>query len=97
MTRSIGPENATVGTILKGNGYATSWFGKDHNTPGFQYSVSGPFDQWPSGMSRLFLRPQTARPVDAIPVPKSRPDLPWIDKPDYNLTTIGTFTVPPDM
>jgi len=46
----IGPQNATLGTILRDNGYATSWFGKNHNTPGFQYSVSGPFDQWPSGM-----------------------------------------------
>ncbi|GLR96588.1 hypothetical protein GCM10007858_42250 [Bradyrhizobium liaoningense] len=25
-------EKATIGTILKENGYATSWFGKDHNT-----------------------------------------------------------------
>ena len=32
------------------NGYATSWFGKNHNTPAFQYSAAGPFDQWPSGM-----------------------------------------------
>jgi len=31
----LGPENATIGTILKDNGYATSWFGKNHNTPGF--------------------------------------------------------------
>ena len=46
----IGPENATIGTILKENGYATSWFGKNHNTPTYQYSVAGPFDQWPSGM-----------------------------------------------
>ena len=29
---------------------ATSWFGKNHNTPSYQYSLSGPFDQWPSGM-----------------------------------------------
>ena len=46
----ISPENATIGTILKDNGYATSWFGKNHNTPAFQYSVAGPFNQWPSGM-----------------------------------------------
>jgi hypothetical protein len=26
-------EKGTIGTILKENGYATSWFGKDHNTP----------------------------------------------------------------
>jgi len=25
----IGPQNATIGTILRDNGYATSWFGKD--------------------------------------------------------------------
>src|SRR5476651_413246 len=46
----IGPDNATIGRILSGNGYATSWFGKNHNTPPFQYSVAGPFDQWPSGV-----------------------------------------------
>src|SRR5580765_3903772 len=46
----IGPESATIGTILKQNGYATSWFGKDHNTPGDQVSSAGPFNQWPSGM-----------------------------------------------
>ncbi|MFM7191599.1 MAG: sulfatase-like hydrolase/transferase [Microcystaceae cyanobacterium] len=43
-------EKATIGKILKDNGYWTSWFGKDHNTPEFQASQSGPFDQWPTGM-----------------------------------------------
>ena len=46
----IGLNNASIGEILKESGYATSWFGKNHNTPGYQYSLSGPFDQWPSGM-----------------------------------------------
>src|SRR5437773_3947835 len=46
----IGPENATVGTILRDNGYATSWFGKNHNTPGFTYSIAGPYDKWPYGL-----------------------------------------------
>jgi arylsulfatase A-like enzyme len=41
---------ATIGEILKESGYATSWFGKEHNTPSFQYTVAGPFDQWPVGM-----------------------------------------------
>ena len=44
----IGPENATIGRILKDHGCTTSWFGKNHNTPGLQYA--GPYDQWPSGM-----------------------------------------------
>src|SRR5579872_4543541 len=26
-------EKGTIGTTLKANGYATAWFGKDHNTP----------------------------------------------------------------
>ena len=40
----------TIGEILKENGYATSWFGKDHNTPFYQASQAGPFHQWPNGM-----------------------------------------------
>jgi arylsulfatase A-like enzyme len=43
----IGQDSATAGRILRDHGYATSWFGKDHNTPAFQAS---PFDQWPIGM-----------------------------------------------
>jgi Sulfatase len=46
----IGQESATIGTILRDNGYATSWFGKNHNTPTYLYSAAGPFDQWPVGM-----------------------------------------------
>ncbi|MEW9835905.1 sulfatase-like hydrolase/transferase [Mesorhizobium marinum] len=41
---------ATMGSILKYNGYSTSWFGKNHNTPDWESSVSGPFDRWPTGM-----------------------------------------------
>src|SRR3979490_1756 len=32
----ISPEKATIGTILKGNGYATHWVRKNHNTPALQ-------------------------------------------------------------
>ena len=38
----IAKDTATIGEILKQNGYATSWFGKDHNTPDFQASQAGP-------------------------------------------------------
>src|SRR6266446_4898347 len=31
-------DKGTIGTILNANGYATSWFGKDHNTPSYQSS-----------------------------------------------------------
>jgi arylsulfatase len=43
-------DTATIGRILQENGYRTSWFGKDHNTPTYQTSQAGPFDQWPTGM-----------------------------------------------
>jgi arylsulfatase len=46
----IPQEKATIGRILQDNGYATSWFGKDHNTPTHTASQAGPFDLWPTGM-----------------------------------------------
>jgi arylsulfatase A-like enzyme len=46
----IAKDKATIGRILLDNGYHTSWFGKDHNTPAFAASQAGPFDQWPTGM-----------------------------------------------
>ncbi|MFZ4530942.1 MAG: arylsulfatase [Alsobacter sp.] len=46
----ITKDKATVGRIMKDNGYRTSWFGKNHNTPSFQATAIGPFDQWPTGM-----------------------------------------------
>ena len=87
----IGPDSATVGEILKENGYATSWFGKDHNTPGFTYSTTaGPFDQWPIGMGFQYFygflggetdqwTPYLFRNTTAV--------YPWVGKKGYNLTT----------
>jgi len=46
----IPKDKSTIGRILLDNGYATSWFGKDHNTPAFEASQVGPFDKWPTGM-----------------------------------------------
>jgi arylsulfatase len=45
----IAKDKATIGRILKENGYATSWFGKDHNVPAFAASQVGPFEHWPIG------------------------------------------------
>jgi arylsulfatase A-like enzyme len=48
---SILPKNAaTIGNILAGNGYNTSWFGKNHLIPDWLQSPDGPFDQWASGL-----------------------------------------------
>ena len=86
----IGPENATVGNILRASGYATSWFGKNHNTPSFQYSVAGPFDQWPSGMGFDYFYGFMGGETDQWTPYLFRDHTqiqPWIGKPGYNLTT----------
>jgi len=46
----IGKDTATIAEIMRQNGYATSWFGKNHNVPGWMATQVGPFDQWPSGL-----------------------------------------------
>jgi arylsulfatase A-like enzyme len=86
----IGPDNATIGTILKGNGFATSWFGKNHNTPDFQLSVAGPFDQWPIGMGfDYFYGFQGGETDQWTPYlfQNTTQIFPWVGKPDYNLIT----------
>jgi hypothetical protein len=45
----IGRDSVSIGGILRANGYNTSWYGKNHNTPPFTESQIGPFDQWPTG------------------------------------------------
>jgi arylsulfatase len=86
----IGPESATIGTILRDNGYATSWFGKNHNTPTYLYSVAGPFDQWPVGMGFQyfygFMGGETDQWTPYL-YRNTTPVFPWIGKPGYNLTT----------
>jgi arylsulfatase A-like enzyme len=80
----------TIGQILKENGYATSWFGKDHNTPFYLASQAGPFDQWPIGMGFEYFygfvggdtsqwQPNLFRNTTAI--------YPFTGKPGWNLTT----------
>jgi len=87
----IGPEHATIGEILKENGYATSWFGKNHNTPGFQYSsAAGPFEQWPSGMGFQYFYGFLGGETDQWEPYLFRDHtqvFPWVGKSDYNLIT----------
>jgi len=86
----IPEDKATIGRILKDNGYRTSWFGKDHNTPAFQASQDGPFDQWPIGMGFDYFygfvggdanqwEPNLFRNTTQI--------YPFLGKPGWNLTT----------
>jgi arylsulfatase len=86
----IGPENATVGAILRQNGYATSWFGKNHNTPSYQDSAAGPYDQWPVGMGFDYFYGFMGGESDQWTpylFQNTTQIFPWIGKPGYNLTT----------
>ena len=83
-------DSVTIGRILVENGYRTSWFGKEHNTPTYQASQAGPFDQWPIGMGFEYFygfiggdtnqwEPNLFRNTTAI--------YPYVDHPGWNLTT----------
>ena len=86
----IPKQTATIGEILKQNGYATSWFGKDHNTPAFQASQLGPFDQWPAGMGFEyfygFVGGDTSQWQPNL-FRNTTPIYPYEGKPNWNLTT----------
>jgi arylsulfatase len=83
-------ENGTVGTILRDNGYATSWFGKDHNTPFYQATQAGPFDQWPNGMGfdyfYGFIGGDTSQWEPNL-YRNTTPIYPFLNNPGWNLTT----------
>jgi arylsulfatase len=87
----ITKDKATIGKILKDNGYRTAWFGKNHNTPEFQASQAGPFDQWPTGMGFEyfygFMGGDTNQWQPANLVRNTTPIYPFVNNPGYNLTT----------
>jgi arylsulfatase A-like enzyme len=41
---------ATLPEILRNYGYATSAYGKWHNTPTMETTTAGPFDDWPTAV-----------------------------------------------
>ena len=86
-----GTENATIGAMLKDNGYATSWFGKNHNALGFQCrNAAGPFEQWPSGMGfQYFYGFMGGATVQWTPYlfRNHTQVFPGVSNPGYNLTT----------
>lgn len=46
----IRPQTITpIAQVLRMNGYSTAAFGKYHETPPWEASVSGPYDRWPTG------------------------------------------------
>ncbi len=86
---STRPKNVTpMARVLRENGYATAQFGKCHETPVWETTMSGPFDHWPtfSGFDKFYgflaaetnqYRPALVSNLDRIEVP---------DRADYHLT-----------
>jgi arylsulfatase len=79
----------TLAEILRQNGYSTAAFGKYHETPPWEVSVSGPYDRWPthSGFDKFygFIGGETNQWAPAIYDGTVRVEHPR--RPDYHFTT----------
>ena len=84
-------DSSTIGRILSENGYRTSWFGKDHNTPTYQASQAGPFNQWPTGMGfdyfYGFIGGDTSQWQPGNLFRNTTPIYPYNNNPKWNLIT----------
>jgi len=71
------------------NGYSTAAFGKYHETPPWEASVSGPYDRWPtgSGFDKFygFIGGETNQWAPAVYDGVTRVETP--DDPNYHFTT----------
>ena len=86
----IRPQSVTpLAQILRLNGYSTAAFGKYHETPPWEVSVSGPYDRWPtgSGFDKFygFIGGETNQWAPAIYDGTLRVEPPH--RPDYHFTT----------
>jgi arylsulfatase A-like enzyme len=86
----IRPQSITpLANILRMNGYSTAAFGKYHETPPWEVSVSGPYDRWPtgSGFDKFygFIGGETNQWAPAIYDGVTRVEQP--NTPNYHFTT----------
>jgi arylsulfatase len=87
----IPPETATVANILQQNGYATAWFGKNHNVPPWEASPAGPFTNWPIGQGfdyfYGFVGGDTSQWQPGNLFRNTTPIHPYVGNPGFNLIT----------
>ena len=80
---------APLAEMLRLNGYSTAMFGKYHETPPWEASVSGPFDRWPthSGFDKFygFIGGETNQWAPAVYDGTIRIEVPH--DPNYHFTT----------
>ena len=84
-------ETATIAATLRQNGYATAWFGKNHNVPPWEASAAGPFTNWPGGMGfdyfYGFIGGDTSQWQPGNLFRNTTPIHPYNGTPGWNLTT----------
>jgi arylsulfatase A-like enzyme len=85
----IGKNVGTIAEVLRQHGYATSWFGKNHNTPDWETSQVGPFDRWPSGLGFDYFYGFMGGDADhwQPTLYENHQLVPRSTDPDYHLTT----------
>ncbi len=87
----VRPQTITpVAQVLRKNGYCTAAFGKYHETPPWEASVSGPYDRWPtsSGFDKFygFIGGETNQWHPMVYDGTTRV-YPNVDDPGYHFTT----------
>ncbi len=87
----IPPETATIAAILRQNGFATAWFGKNHNVPPWEASTAGPFTNWPVGQGFDyffgFVGGDTSQWQPGNLFRNTTPIQPYMGHPGWNLVT----------
>lgn len=84
----LGPDTASIGELLKQNGWNTAWFGKDHNVPDWETGPAGPFNRWPTsqGFEKFYgFIGGDMNQWKPILFDGTTPIQPYIGNPDYNL------------
>ncbi|MBF0313382.1 MAG: arylsulfatase [Oligoflexia bacterium] len=80
---------APLAKVLRYNGYSTAQFGKNHETPIWEQSTSGPFDRWPTynGFDKFygFMGGETNQWRPAVYEDLTRVEIP--DDPNYHFMT----------
>ena len=80
-----------MAATLKQNGYATAWFGKNHNVPIWEATPTGPFDNWPIGIGYDyfygFVGGDTSQWQPGNLFRNTTPIHPYDGKPGWNLIT----------
>jgi len=83
---SVIPQSAaTIGRVLRDNGYDTAFFGKNHNTPTWEAGPMGPFDRWPNGLGFDYFYGFNSAAEDQFrpPLIENRNAIEPSDDPDY--------------